>query len=116
VREVTTIELIAGDVARPALSGTPRVRELSMRATLAALPAVLAWLRWRSLSRARKRSWPVLTSCLLAVGATVAFVAVMPTGPSLERIFRAPGFGPPLALGLFALTARTGIWLRQRAM
>ncbi len=48
------------------------------------------------------------------LSATAAFIAVMPVGPGLERLFLAPGFGPSLALGLFALTTRTGIWLRQR--
>lgn len=115
LREVTTSELIAGDVAiTPALSGVPRVRELNGRLSLALLPAVLAWLRWRSLSRSRRRSWPVVRSCLLAIVATAAFIMVMPAGPALERLFQAPGFGPTLALGLFALTTRTGIWLRQR--
>jgi len=115
VRELTTGELVAGDVAiPPALHGTPRVRELNMRLSLALLPAVLAWLRWRSLSRSRKRSWPVVKSYLLALGATAAFMVAMPASPSLERLFLAPGLGPTLALGLFALTTRTGIWLRQR--
>jgi hypothetical protein len=114
-REVTTGELLAGDVIIPALSGTPRVREITNRLTLALLPAVLAWLRWRSLGRVRKRSWPVLKSWLLALGATAAFFAVVPTGLALERIFVAPGFGPLLALALFAATTRAGIWLRQRA-
>ena len=115
VREVTTSELIAGDVATtPALTGLPRVRELNMRLSLALLPAVLGWLRWQSLSGSRRPSWPLVKSCLLALSATAAFIAVMPVGPGLERLFLAPGFGPSLALGLFALTTRTGIWLRQR--
>ncbi|MDP2054275.1 MAG: hypothetical protein Q8L75_11610 [Acidobacteriota bacterium] len=116
IREVTTGELIAGDVAiLPALQGTPRVREINMRLSLALLPAVLAWLRWQSLSRSRRRSWPVVRSCLLAVSATAAFIAVMPASPALERLFQAPGFGPPLALAVFAAIARSGIWWRQRA-
>jgi hypothetical protein len=115
IKEYTTSELIAGDVAStPALYGMPRVRELNNRVALAMLPTVLVWLRWRSLSRLRTRSWPVLKSCFLAIGATTAFLAVMTAGPSLERIFLAPGFGPTLALALFAFTARTGIWWRQR--
>lgn len=114
VRELTTSELIAGGSTVPAHSGTARARELSKRATLAALPAVLAWLRWRSLSRVRKRSWPLVKSCLLAVGIFAVFFAVMSAGPSLERMFLAPGFGPLLALALFAVTTRTGIWWRQR--
>lgn len=114
LREMTTAELIVGDLTNtPALDGTPRVRELNMRLTLAVLPALLAWLRWRSLSRPRKRSWPVVKSCLLAIAAPFAFFAVMPVGAALEPII-APGFGPLLALGLFAVTTRTGIWLRQR--
>ncbi|MDP2318870.1 MAG: hypothetical protein Q8O42_05965 [Acidobacteriota bacterium] len=117
VREVTTSELIAGDVAiTPALAGVPRVRELNMRLSLALLPAVLAWLRWQSLTRWRRRSWPVARSFLLAIGATAAFIMTMPAGPALERLFQAPGFGPTLALGLFALVARSGIWWRQRAV
>ena len=117
VREVTTSELIAGDVAiTPALSGVSRVRELNMRLTFAALPAVLAWLRWRSLSRQRRRSWPVVKSCLVAIAATAAFIAVMPASVALERVLLAPGFGPTLALGLFALVSRTGIWFRQRTV
>lgn len=114
VRERTTLDLIAGEgstIPTPA-----RTRELASRATLAALPAVLAWLRWRSLSRTRNRSWPVVKSCLLAFGIFAVFSAVMSAGPSLERAFLAPGFGPLLAIGLFAFTARTGIWLRQRAV
>ena len=117
VREMTTSELIAGERSSiPRLSGnTERVRELNMRLSLGLLPAVLAWLRWHSLSRLRKRSWPVVTSCLLALAGTAAFIAMMPISPALERIFLAPGFGPTLALCLFAVTTRTGIWLRQRA-
>ena len=99
LREMTTSALLAGDVANiPALYGVPRVRELNMRLSLALLPAVLAWLRWRSLSRLRQRSWPVAKSCLMALAATAGFVAVMPIGPALERVFLAPGFGPTLAL------------------
>lgn len=116
LREMTTSELIAGDATTtPALSGTPRTRELSMRLTLPLLPAVLAWLRWRSLSRVRKRSWPTVKSCVVALGAIAAYFAVMAAGAALEPIF-APGFGPFLALALLALTARTGIWWRQRAV
>ena len=115
VREVTTSELIAGDVAiTPALSGVPRVRELNMRLSLALLPAVLAWLRWHSLHRSRRRSWPVARSFLLAIIATAAFLMTMPAGAALESLFLAPGFGPTLALGLFAAIARSGIWWRQR--
>jgi len=117
VREVTTSELIAGDVAlRPVLHGTPRMRELNMRLSLALLPAVLAWLRWQSLCRPRRRSWPIMRSYMLASAATAGFIAIMPVSPSLEFAFLAPGFGPLLALGLFAFTTRTGIWLRQRAV
>jgi hypothetical protein len=114
---MTTIELIAGDAATtPALHGTPRVRELTNRLMLALLPAVLVWLRWRSLSRVGKRPRTALKSWLLAIGATAAFLATMTAGPSLEHVFLAQGFGPLLALGLFAITARTGIWLRHRAV
>lgn len=113
VRERTTLDLIAGEgstIPTPA-----RTRELASRATLALLPAVLAWLRWRSLRRARNRSWPLLKSCLLAFAAYAAFFSVLPISIALERTLLAPGFGPLLALTLFAVTARTGIWLRQRA-
>lgn len=117
VREVTTGELIAGDVAiLPALHGIPRVRELNMRLSLALLPAVLAWLRWQSLRRPRTGSWPLVKSCVLAIAAAAAFIAIMPAARSLEFVFFAPGFGPVLILGLFALTTRAGIWLRQRAV
>jgi hypothetical protein len=114
VRERTTLDLIAGEGST--IPAPARTRELTNRATLALLPAVLVWLRWRSLGRARHRSWPVVKSCLLAFGIFAAFVMVMAAGPPLERMFVAPGFGPLLALGLFALTARTGIWWRQRAV
>lgn len=114
LREMTTGELIAGNAMNiRALASVPRVRELNMRVTLAALPAILAWLRWRSLSRLRKRTWPVTRSCLLAITTTAAFFAVMPVSAALEPVL-APGFGPVIALSLFALTTRTGIWLRQR--
>jgi hypothetical protein len=117
VNEVTTGELIAGDVAiLPALRGIPRVRELNMRLSLALLPAVLAWLRWRSLSRPRQRKWPMARSCLLAIAATAAFVMAMPASPTIETVFMSPGFGPLLILGLFAVTARTSIWWRQRTV
>jgi len=111
VRERTTLDLIAGEgstIPTPA-----RTRELASRATLALLPAVLAWLRWRSLSRARNRSWPLLKSCLLAFASCAAFFAVLQNSIALERTLLAPGFGPLMALGLFAVTVRTGIWLRQ---
>ncbi len=115
LREMTTAELIVGDATNtPALNGTPRVRELNMRLTLAVLPALLAWLRWRALSRPRKRSWPVVKSCLLAIAATFAFFTVMTVGAALEPIL-VPGFGPVMALALLAATTRTGIWWRQRA-
>lgn len=115
VREMTTSELIAGDpVTTRALSGTPRVRELNMRAVMAALPIVLAWLRWHALTRPRRRSWPVTTSWLLAAGAAAFFIAVMPATAFLEQSVPAPGFGPLLGLALFAFTARTVIWLRHR--
>ena len=116
LREITTSELIAGERSSiPRLGGnTERVRELNMRLSLALLPAVLAWLRWHSLSRLRKRSWPVVTSCLLALAATAAFIAMMPISPALEHIFLAPGLGPTLALALFALIARAAIWGRER--
>lgn len=115
-REMTTGQLIAGEATTlPALSGTPRARELGMRVTLALTPGVLAWLRWRSLSRVRKRSWPIVKSCAVAIAALAADFAVMAAGAALEIRFLAPGFGPLLALGLFAVIARSGIWWRQRA-
>lgn len=113
VRERTTLDLIAGEgstIPTPA-----RTRELASRATLALLPAVLAWLRWRSLGRARNRSWPLLKSCLLAFAAYAAIFTFLPISIALEQTLLAPGFGPLLALTLFAVTIRTGIWLRQRA-
>jgi hypothetical protein len=113
VRDRTTLDLIAGEgstIPTPA-----RTRELASRATLALLPAVLAWLRWRSLGRARNRSWPSLKSCLLAFAAYAAFFTLLPISIALERTLLAPGLGPLLALALFTVTTRTGIWLRQRA-
>lgn len=116
VREMTTTELIAGDASQTtALSGTPRVRELNMRVVLAALPAVLAWLRWQSLSRGRRRSWPLAKSCLLAFGAAALFTETLAVAATFEQSLSAPGFGPLLALGLFALAVRTCIWWRHRA-
>lgn len=112
VRERTTLDLIAGEGST--IPAPARSRELASRATLALLPAVLAWLRWRSLGRARNRSWPLLKSCLLAFAAYAVFFTVLPISIALERTLLAPGFGPTLALGLFAAIARTGIWLRQR--
>jgi hypothetical protein len=53
-------------------------------------------------------------SCLFAITVAAAFIATMGSVRSLEFVFFAPGFGPLLALGLFAVTARTGIWWRQR--
>ena len=112
VRERTTLDLIAGEGST--IPAPARTRELASRATLALLPAVLAWLRWRSLGRARNRSWPLLKACLLAFATYAAFFTVLPVGIALERMLLAPGFGPLLALTLFAVTIRTGIWLRQR--
>jgi len=115
LREMTTSELIAGDAATTrALSGIPRVRELNMRAAMAVLPIVLAWLQWHGLTRPRRRSWPVAKSWLLAAGAAAFFIAVMPAAALLEQSVPAPGFGPLLGLVLFALTTRTAIWWRQR--
>jgi hypothetical protein len=115
VKELTTSELIAGDAATiAALHGTPRVRELNMRAVMAALPIVLAWLQWHALTRPRKRAWPVAKSWLLAAGAAAFFIAVMPAAAALEQVVPAPGLGPLIGLALFAVTARTGIWWRQR--
>jgi len=113
VRERTTLDLIAGEGST--IPAPARTRELASRATLALLPAVLAWLQWRSLGRARNRSWPLLKSCLLAFAAYAAFFTVLPISIALERTLLAPGFGPLLALTLFAVTMRTAIWLRQRA-
>lgn len=112
-RERTTLDLIVGEGST--IPAPARTRELASRATLALLPAVLAWLRWRSLSRARDRSWPLVKSCLLAFVAAAAFDNHRSVSAALERVFLAPGFGPLLTLGLFALTTRMGIWLRQRA-
>lgn len=114
VRERTTLDLIAGEGST--IPAPARTRELASRATLALLPAVLAWFRWRSLGRARNRSWPLLKSCLLAFAACAAFFTVLPISIALERTVLAPGFGPLLALTLFAVTTLTGIWLRQRWM
>lgn len=117
LKEMTTSELLAGEGSSiPRLRETERVRELNMRATMAALPIVLAWLRWHALTRPRRRSWPVTTSWLLAASAAGFFIAVMPAAALLEQAVPAPGFGPLLGLALFAFTARTGIWWRQRAV
>ena len=99
LRERTTIDLIAGEGST--IPAPARTRELASRATLALLPAVLAWLRWRSLRRPRNRSWPFMKSCGLALAATVAFLSLLPVSISLERTFLAPGSGPLLALGLW---------------
>jgi hypothetical protein len=116
-RVMTTRELIAGDAATtPALYGTPRVRELNMRAAMAALPIVLAWLQWHGLTRTRKRSWRGTRSWLLAAAAALVFIAVMPAGARLEGSLPAPGFGPILGLALFAFAARMGMWWRLRAV
>jgi hypothetical protein len=115
LREMTTTELITGNATNtPALAGIPRVRELNMRVVLASLPAVLAWLRWQALHVRRRRS--MTQSCLLAIGTATLFIASMPLAVMLEQVISAPGLSPLLALALFAFTARTGIWWRQRAV
>lgn len=114
IRGRTTLDLIAGEGST--IPEPTRTRELASRVTLAMLPAVLAWLRWRSLSRVRTRSWPQVKSCLLGIAAFVAYGTLLPVSIGLEQAYHlTPGIGPLLALGVFALTARTGIWLRQRA-
>jgi hypothetical protein len=117
LREMTTAELIAGDATNTrAIDATPRLRELSMRGVLAALPIVLAWLRWLSLNRARTRSWPAARSYILAAGAAALFMLAMGPGAMLEQALGAPGYGPVIGLSLFAITARSGIWWRRRAV
>jgi hypothetical protein len=72
VRELTTMELI-NDPSRAHASETTNAggraamirRELSNRAHLALLPAVLLWLRWGMLNRPRRRWYSPLPSWLL---------------------------------------------------
>lgn len=103
VRELTTYELIVETPARiPALNGTPRVRELNNRFSLAALPLVLAWIRWRTLAVAGRPSAIRLPASVVALAMGFGFMMLRRFDRELEAAFVAPGFGPWLALAMFA--------------
>jgi len=116
LRELTTYELIAETPATiPALNGTPRVRELNNRFSLAALPLVLAWIRWRTLAVAGRQSAIRLPASVVALAMGCGFMMLRRFDRELEAAFAAPGFGPWIALALLASIALGWqSWLRPR--
>ena len=108
VRELTTFELIADPDRTPeheAFSGgadrTARIRgELQSRASLAALPIVLIWLRWRALGLPRRRWVGPLPATAATTLSIAAFFALFFYGFDLEhelRLARGSGAWLPIA-------------------
>jgi hypothetical protein len=117
-RELSTLELIvdpshrhAGLTTNIGARSADLRRELNNRASLAALPALFLWLRWRSfdLPRGRWRPLPAIVA-FLAIG--VSYAAIRGVAEDQYSIPRS--FGAWLApLTMLAFT-RAAFWLRRR--
>jgi hypothetical protein len=115
LRELTTYELIVETPDTiPALHGTPRVREINNRLSLAMLPLLLVWIRWRSLAAGPTPAMRLPASVIvLAMG--WAFMMLRRFDRELEAAFIAPGFGPWIALAVFVLAGLAEQHWRRRA-
>lgn len=117
LRELTTYELIVETPASiPALNGTPRVREINNRFSLAVLPLLLAWIRWRTLAVAGGKSAIRLPASVVALVMGFGFMMLRRFDRELEAVFVAPGFGPWIAIALLAsIPLGWQSWRRHRA-
>lgn len=117
LRELTTYELIVETPASiPALHGTPRVREINNRFSVALLPLLLAWIRWRTLTVPRRISAIRLPASVIALVMALGFIMLRRFDRELEAAFAAPGFGPWIAVALFAsIPLGWQSWRRHRA-
>ena len=110
MRDLTTYELVfdpaRASVFEPGTYMASRSRslkqELNQRAVFMALPIVLLWLRWRTLSQPRKR-WlvplPEIAATAIAIATLFAFSYV---GATVEREWRWSGGGAWLPIAAFA--------------
>lgn len=119
LREFTTIELLSDSsfgspAARFSRAGAIRT-ELTNRAVLAILPAVLVWLRWIAHDvRKRRRFWP-LPAAVMTMIAIMGFVGSYFTGFLAEAAWGlSPGTGLWLPIVVATLIGVTQQWISAR--
>ncbi len=100
-REMTTSQLFAA----PSPS-RPIRREQHSRATMAVLPLVLIWMRWRALNRPSPQ-W-LLPAWLAATVTLVMYFGIRSAEPFLERSWNlSPGVGAWIPLAVFVIIGLT---------
>jgi hypothetical protein len=124
VRELTTWQLITDPTMaapqEPYTGGADRAtriqRELNNRATLALIPVLLLWIRWRAIDAGRGKWWSPLPAPLTTAVVIAAFLVTSFYGFFLERDFGlAAGTGHWLPIAAFSCWALTTS-LRRRVM
>jgi hypothetical protein len=122
VRELTTWQLLSDPTMaapqEPYTGGADRAtriqRELNNRATLALVPVLLLWIRWRAIETGIGKWWSPLPAPVATAAGVAVFIATSFWGFLLERqLHLAAGTGfwlPVVALAILALTSG----LRQR--
>jgi hypothetical protein len=122
VRELTTYQLISDPAMaaahEPYTGGADRAtriqRELNSRATLALIPLVLLWIRWRAIDAGRGKWWSPLPAPLATTIVVAAFLVTSFYGFFLERDFDLPaGAGHWLPIAAFTCWALTAAFRRR---
>jgi hypothetical protein len=122
VRELTTWQLITDPTMaapqEPYTGGAARAtriqRELNNRATLALIPVVLLWVRWRAIDIGRGKCWSPLPAPLATTIVVAAFLLTSFYGFFLERdLGLAAGTGHWLPIAAFAVWALTAAFRRR---
>jgi hypothetical protein len=104
-RELTTPELfVASDAQFPLIRGGERQREINLRLSLAILPLLLVWMRWRLLTQG-SQAWGVsLSASVIGVGVFAGYFLLVAFDGMVEaRLGVRPGFGLWPTLVVFAL-------------
>jgi len=113
VREVNTLELITS----PELSAASVRREINNRASLAVLPVLLLWRRWRALDLPAGRWFSARHTAAATVTMIFAFLMLRFSDRLVENTWGLPaGSGPWVTLALLAMIGMIRVKFAERGM
>lgn len=116
VRDLSTYDLVvAKGGTYPAIRTADLQRELNTRGSLALLPVLLAWIRWRTLELPRERWFsPLPATVIAAMGASAIILLQAIYGMLGDRLWHGQQLGLWIAMILFPVShAFVTTWSRR---
>lgn len=81
---------------------------LNGQASLATLPVLFFWMRWRLLAQGSQGWGTPIPASVIAAGTVAAVIVLRSSDPALQQILRTPSLALTIALAVLAITMLTG--------